>query len=41
MMNTSSIPINLAALYDVLLACAILLGFFWGLPKIVQLFKRR
>ena len=40
-MDTTSIPINLAALYDVLLACAVLLALFWGLPKIVQLFKRR
>jgi hypothetical protein len=40
-MDTSAIPVNLAALYDVLLACALLLGLFWGLPKIVQLLKRR
>ncbi len=40
-MNTTSIPVNLAALYDVLLVCATLLALYWGLPKIVQLFKRR
>ena len=40
-MDTSSILISLAALYDVLFTCAFLLASFWALPKIVQLFKRR
>ena len=40
-MDTSFIPINLAALYDVLLTCSVLLASYWVLPKIVQLFKRR
>jgi hypothetical protein len=39
-MDTSSIPVDLAGLYDVLKQCALLLASFWGLPKIVQLFKR-
>ncbi len=40
-MDTTFIPINLAALYDVLFVCATFLALYWGLPKIVQIFKRR
>ena len=39
-MVTTVIPVNLTALYDILLLCCYLLGSFWVLPKLVSMFRR-
>ena len=40
-MDTTSIPVSLSALYDILLTCLVVLASFWSIPKVVQYFKRR
>lgn len=40
-MDTSAIPVNIAALYDVFLQCAGLLAVSWGVSKVIQLFRRK
>jgi len=40
-MDTSVIPVDVSALYDVLLTCLLLYSGVWGVSKVIQLFKRR
>ncbi len=40
-MDVTVIPVNLAPIYSVLLTCAGLLASYWGIPKVIQLIKRR
>ena len=40
-MDTSSIPVDISALYNVLLSCAGIYASLWGLNKVVQYVKKK
>lgn len=40
-MDTSSIPLDLTGIYDVLKACLLFYAGFWGIPKTISLLKRK
>ena len=40
-MDTSVIPVDVSAVYDVLLTCLLFYAGVWGITKVIQMFKRR
>ena len=40
-MDTSVIPVDVSALYEVLLTCILFYAGVWGVTKVIQMFKRR